>query len=171
LGHLTCQRGNYEDALLWYQQCLKTAKDPSVVAEAMSGLGKVALAHGDFDQAEHWLSQCLEASRQAEADRPAALAWSQMGLLEQRRQEFRKASAHFAKALRLFEKAGDAPSQGELHLHLGQLSEAQGRPDKAQEAYEQAAAIFQQCREAQRLELARQSLSRMQQAARGGASL
>jgi tetratricopeptide (TPR) repeat protein len=90
-----------------------------------------------------------------------------MGALDQKRQEFKKAGAHYLKALRHFEKAGDLSAQGELHFHLGGLWEAQGKPDKARESYEQAILLLQQVPEASALPRACQALDRMRPAPAG----
>jgi hypothetical protein len=53
--------------------------------------------------------------------------------------------------------------QAELQHQLGSLSEAQGRPDKAREHYEQAAALSRQCGDAPKLELAQKALERVRE--------
>jgi tetratricopeptide (TPR) repeat protein len=167
LGHLMCERAHNEDAMMWYQQCLKAAKDPAVRAEALAGLGRVALAQGDLPQAETWLEQALETAHSASEEPAAAPALLCLGALEQKRGEHRKASGHYGKALRLFEKAGVVAAQAEAHQRLGSLAEAQDHPDKAAEHYAQAATLFEQCSETQKLAEVRQALDQVRQASPG----
>jgi tetratricopeptide (TPR) repeat protein len=156
-----CERGHHEDALLWYQQALRGAKEPAVRAAALGGLGRVALAHGDVQQAATWLEQGLEASHGTGAEATEAGVLLQWAALEQKRGEFKKAASHGARALRLLERAGDPTAQGDAHWQLAGLCAAQGQAEKAREHLEKAEALYQQGTDNEKLTQARQALARL----------
>jgi tetratricopeptide (TPR) repeat protein len=161
LGHYSFLKGDHEHAMIWYQHCLKSAKDKAVAAEALSGLGQVALEHGDLEQAGNWLDQSLQTSRLIGAAHHEAMALLTLGALEQKRHEFRKAAALSLKALRIFEKTSNAAAQAEAHYQLGSICEAQGKAAKAIPFYARAESLLPASKETPLLARVRSAQARL----------
>jgi tetratricopeptide (TPR) repeat protein len=161
LGRYSFLKGDHEDAMIWYQHCLKSAKDQTVSAEALRGLGQIALEHGDLVHAASWLEQSLQTSRNVGAAHHEALALLALGALEQKRGEFRKAGALCLKALRHFEKTGDPIAQAEAHYQLGSVCEAQGKNAKATPFYARAESLLPADKETALLTRVRAALARL----------
>ena len=84
LGTIAQGRGNYEQALDWYQKSLRINEELGIrgeIAISYHHLGRVAQDHGDYEQALDWYKKSLRIEEELGNRAGMAISISQLGVL------------------------------------------------------------------------------------------
>ncbi len=133
-------------ARAWYEESLQLYRDLNDelgIAEALSGLGRVAAAEGDFTAAYSHLSAAINHYRAGGEVRGLSAALNSLGYVAYARGFAAEAEALCAESLALRRAAGDQLGMAVTLNSLGAIAVEHGDYERARELYEESLAVRQ----------------------------
>ncbi len=152
LGRYYAGQGTYIQALPWYEQCLKVAKerfgeDHPSVASSYNSLAGLYSDQGRYNEAEPLYQQALALLQKllGEDHPDVASSINNLALLYKSQGRYEKAEPLLLQALALRQKllGEDHPSVASSYNSLAGLYSDQGRYNEAEPLYQQALALLQ----------------------------
>lgn len=144
IGQLAFRAGRLGEAAAAFGPLAASAAAPPVRAQALMGLGAVAVRNGDFDAAERRYREAiavLAAMGEASPDLVGS-AYSGRGVAHSARSRFDEALADFGRARVELERAGDRTEAASVDVNLGLLEAGRGHYGDAVQAFDRAIAVF-----------------------------
>jgi CHAT domain-containing protein/Tfp pilus assembly protein PilF len=156
IGVIYKQRGNFEQAIQYYEQALdwhRRTKNRYAEAQTLDNLGQSYLSLGQFDKALAYFNEALPIRREVKDRRGEGVTLTNIAGVYMGEGQYEKAIEFFEKALPVLRQAGSQDGEANALAGLGGAYTMLSRFDKAAEILEQA------------LILARQSKNRQAEAA------
>jgi tetratricopeptide (TPR) repeat protein len=147
LGMVAQDRGNWDEAEQWYQQCLAILEelgDRPGMASSYHQLGMVAQLRGNWDEAERWYQKSL-AMKEELGNRPGtANSYHQLGMVAQLRGNWDEAERWYGQSLTIREELGNRPGMADSYHQLGVVAQLRGNWDEAERWYGQSLTILEE---------------------------
>ena len=141
-----CERlGRYDEALAHNMQALdlhRSAGDRTWEAAALNNVGWCHARLGDYRQALAYSEQALALNQELGDRNGEAYAWDSVGYARHHLGEYLQAVACYRRALTLAREVGDRFNQVEILIRLGDSHDADGQPQAARKAWQQALNIL-----------------------------
>jgi DNA-binding SARP family transcriptional activator/Tfp pilus assembly protein PilF len=141
-----CERlGRYDEALAHNMQALdlhRSAGDRTWEAAALNNVGWCHAQLGDYRQALAYCEQALALNQELGDRNGEAYAWDSVGYARHHLGEYLQAVACYQRALALAREVGDRFNQVEILIRLGDSHDADGQPQAARKAWQQALNIL-----------------------------
>jgi class 3 adenylate cyclase/tetratricopeptide (TPR) repeat protein len=134
LGHVELLRRNFNEAIQYYQEALKTYQ--GIGDRAGVGTGLLSLAQGlrnmgDYSQAEHMLNESLIIHQAINNRWSETLVWNELGIVYLLVGDLERAKICLENSLKLSQKIKDESGQAYSLCNLGQVLRDQGKLDMA----------------------------------------
>jgi tetratricopeptide (TPR) repeat protein len=134
LGVVAQNRGDYDDALLWYRRSLEIEEElgnRAGMADSYHQLGNVSYLRGDYDGALLWYRRSLEIKEELGNRAGMANSYGQFGNLAMERGDYDDSLQWYRKALEIFEELGNRAGMANSYHQLGNLAMERGDYDDA----------------------------------------
>ncbi|MGK5551456.1 tetratricopeptide repeat protein [Actinomadura kijaniata] len=141
LGMIARGRGEYEQALKWYQSSLlifEESDDRPGMAYNYHQFGILAQEQGEYEQALKWYQRSLILKEEL-GDRPGiAASYHQLGILAQEQGQYEQALKWYQRSLPIFEESDNRPGMAHSYHQLGILAQGQGQYEQALKWYQRS---------------------------------
>ncbi|MBO9662165.1 transcriptional regulator [Dokdonella sp.] len=144
IGQIAFRAGQLQAAGEAFAPLATAATTASVRAQALMGLGAVAVRQAHFDDAERHYSAAIAALAQSNEAPPDLVgsAYSGRGAAQAARNRFDAALADFGRARVELDRAGDRTGTATVDVNLGLLEGNRGHYADAVQAFDRAIAVF-----------------------------
>ena len=144
LGYLLQSRGDYDQALEYYERSLKIKEDLGNrlgVANYLHQIGRIQQERGQFEQAREYYQRSLKIREELGDRSGIAFSLHQIGTIQHVRGEYEQALGHYERSLKILEDLGDRESvAGSLH-QIGRIQQDRGDYEHALEHYQRSLKI------------------------------
>jgi len=144
LGLVSQVRGEYNNALNYYQQGLEIDEklnDLSSISSALSNIGTIHLTLGNFEIAQSKFLENLDIVDSLGDYNGKITAYNNIGRLDEIRYKYDSAIENYNKALKLAEELGDLGRKAAILNNIGRVSAELQQYDKALSLYQEAIKI------------------------------
>jgi tetratricopeptide (TPR) repeat protein len=104
--------------------------------------GELWLARADYDKAMAYADECLALAEQGDSKKNIVKGRRLRGQVFLARGKLPEAEQELAAALEIAKEIGNPPQLWKTHAALGDLRQAQGRPEEARQAYREALSVI-----------------------------
>ncbi|MEO1263546.1 MAG: tetratricopeptide repeat protein [Bacteroidota bacterium] len=133
---------DYQQAIFHYSQAsasFEKADHPVGLSTCLSGLANVMLMLGKWEEALHLINSNLQISDLS----GQGTCYHQMGVIEQRRNNYDEATEHYQKSIKISIELNDLQGLLATYRQLGNLQLELGRPEEAFKFYEQNLQVWE----------------------------
>lgn len=144
-GQLAFRAGNLDAAQALFE-ALQARLDPlpsELQAQALMGLGALAVRRGQFPDAERRYAEALAVLGAQGSQELTGNGFSGRGVARGAQRQFELAAADLARARIALDRAGDAPGVASVDTNLGLLESRGGKPTLALQSFDRAIAVFE----------------------------
>ncbi|MFC4821011.1 winged helix-turn-helix domain-containing protein [Dokdonella ginsengisoli] len=144
IGQLAFRAGRLGEASEAFRPLAASTASSPVRAQALMGLGAVAVREGDFDTAQRRYMDAIAVLAESGEAPPDLVgsAYSGRGVAHSARSRFDEALADFGRARVELERAGDRTEAASVDVNLGLLEAGRGHYGDAVQAFDRAIAVF-----------------------------
>ncbi len=144
IGQIAFRAGRLAEAAEAFRPLATSVALPPVRAQALMGLGAVAVRKGEFDEAEQRYMAAISVLAEANDAAPDLVgsAYSGRGVAQSARNRFDAALSDFGRARVELERAGDRTEAASVDVNLGLLEAGRGHYGEAVQAFDRAIAVF-----------------------------
>jgi tetratricopeptide (TPR) repeat protein len=143
-AYLLQSRGDYEQALGYYQRALKINEelgDQDSVASSLHQIGIIQQLRGDYEQALQYYQRSLKIKEELGNREGVANSLGQIGVIQQLRGEYQQAFEYYQSALKIDEELGNRAGMASSLHQIGTIQQERGDYEQAQEYYQQSLKI------------------------------
>jgi len=147
LGYTCWRRGEYEQALQWFEQCLPIwheIDDPQGESATLTGIGSTYWAQGDHEQALYYNEQSLAISREIGDRKGEGTILNNLGTVYKSQDDDDQAFTCYQQCLLIWKELGNKKGQATALDNIAIIYHIQDNTTKSIEYRKQALAI---CRE------------------------
>lgn len=141
LGLISEGRGNYGQAVSWYQKALSVSEElgnlPGM-AVSYHQLGSVAEKRGDYDQAVSWYQKSLHIEENFRNRAGMAVSYHQLGNVVFLRGNYDQAVSWYKRSLHISEELGNRAGMASSYHQLGMVAQERGDYDQAVSWYQKS---------------------------------
>ncbi|CAK8718277.1 hypothetical protein GKODMF_09855 [Candidatus Electrothrix gigas] len=144
LGYTCWRRGELEQALCWYEQCLPLWRELGLRKEEGATLNNMAENYrqqGRYEQALETYQQSLSIRQEVGDRQGEGATLNNIAAVYYHQGDYEQAVQYFEQCLPLRRETGDEIGVGQTLNNIGSIYRVQGKYSKALEYYEQALAI------------------------------
>ncbi|MCI5194387.1 MAG: tetratricopeptide repeat protein, partial [Candidatus Electrothrix sp. AU1_5] len=142
---LTCwRRGEPDQALVWYEQCLPILRKLEARKDKGVTLNNMALIYDDlgrYEQALEYYQQSLSIKREVGDREGEGTTLSNIGVLYHAQGEYDQALQYYEQCLPICQELGYKIGEGATLNNIAEIYRVQGKPGKALEYHEQALSL------------------------------
>jgi len=145
LGEIYIERGDWEEAIEFYNKCLSTAEklnDTPSKSHILHSLGLIHASRGKWDEALEYYNKSVEVSRELDDIQGIAQTYNNIGLVYANTGEWTKAQEYYSKSIDILEKIGNDHGMAQAYINIGSVYYRRGDWDKALEFYEKSLEIL-----------------------------
>jgi tetratricopeptide (TPR) repeat protein len=143
-GVLLQSRGEYEQALEYYERSLRINEELGnrvCVASSLHQVGVIHQERGEYEQALEYYERSLRMNEELGNRAGLASSRHQVGVIHQERGEYEQALAYYERSLRIDEELGNRADVA-ISLHqVGRIHQERGEYEQALEYYERSLRI------------------------------
>ncbi|MCI5195143.1 MAG: tetratricopeptide repeat protein, partial [Candidatus Electrothrix sp. AW5] len=147
LGYTCKRRGEEDQALHWYKQCLPILRKLGARKEegvTMNNMAAIYRQQGKYEQALKYYQQSLSINREVGDREGEGTTLNNIGRLYRAQGDNEKALQYYEQCLPIWRELGYKIGEGATLNNIAAIYDAQGKPSKAVEYYKQALAIAQE---------------------------
>jgi DNA-binding winged helix-turn-helix (wHTH) protein/tetratricopeptide (TPR) repeat protein len=144
-GQLAFRAGNLDAAQAVFEglQARLDQLPSALQAQALMGLGALAVRRGNFPDAERRYAEALAVLGTQGPQDLTGNGYSGRGVARAAQRQFDLAAADLARARIALDRAGDAPGVASVDTNLGLLESRGGKPTLALQSFDRAIAVFE----------------------------
>lgn len=143
-GQLAFRAGNLDAAQTVFEglQARRDQLSPALRAQALMGLGALAVRRGHYPEAERRYAEALSVLGSQGPQDLTGNGFSGLGVARAAQRQFDPAAADLARARIALDRAGDAPGVASVNTNLGLLESRGGKPTLALQSFDRAITVF-----------------------------
>ena len=144
LGYTCEKRGEKEQALHWYEQCLplwRELDDREEEGGTLNNMAAIYWQQGKYEQTLEYYEQNLTICREGGDRKGEGVTLNNIGMLYKTQGEYEQALQYYKQCLPPTREAGDKIGEGTTLNNIAEIYRAQKKPSKALKSHEQALAI------------------------------